>query len=213
MKKVLCVLLTALLLLSATACSAPENNGTVSKPGSATTPTQQTAVMEPTQGTQNNEEALTKMQFPKMAMYCMVPEKCTRKTNGKIVCTTDDQDYIATIFNGDKGSFTGDMSDILTASADKYAGDVNKYLSTNIDGAELKAQTTENVTVSGYEAVRFSGQIKNIKEDNYKIYGYSMIIDERPVMFLGILASEGQVDTELNGMKALIDQMAGSIFE
>lgn len=146
-------------------------------------------------------------------MYCMVPKKCTRKTNGRIVCTSDNKAYIATIYNGDKGSFTGNLANILEASAEKYAGDVNKYLSTNIEAEVLKAQTTENVTVSGYEAVKFSGQIKNIENGDYKIYGYSMIIEERPVMFLGILVSEDQADADLNAMKALIDQMAGSIFQ
>lgn len=168
---------------------------------------------DPTQETQNKEEGkLEKFKFSQISVYCMVPEQCTRKTNGSIASTTNNKAYLATIFTGEKGS-AGNLTEILTVSANKYANDVNKYLSTNIDGAELKAQTTEKVTVSGYEAVRFSGQIKNIEDGNYQIYGYSMIIDERPVMFLGILASEDQMDTELNGMKALIDQMAGSIFE
>lgn len=209
MKKVLCVSITLLLLLSATACGLSNDNGNQVQPDTS----HQTEVTEPSQSASNKEETLEKMQFPKMAMYCMVPKKYIPKTNGKIVCTSDNKAYIATIYNGDKGSFTGDLADILEASAEKYAGDVNKYLSTNIDGSELKAQTTERVTVSGYEAVKFSGQIKNIKDGKYQIYGYSMIIEERPVIFLGILVSEDQAVADLNSMKALIDQMAGSIFK
>ena len=208
MKKVLCVLLAALLLLSAAACSTPKNNGSSSTPDNITAPSQS----DPTQESQIKEEKLEKFKFSQISVYCMVPENCARKTNGSIASTTDNKAYLATIFTGEKGS-AGSLADILTVSADKYASDVNKYLSTNIDGAELKAQTTENVTVSGYEAVKFFGQIKNIEDGTYQIYGYSMMIKERPVMFLGILVSEDQSDADLTAMKAFVDQMAGSIFE
>lgn len=212
MKKGLCTLIVILLLLSLTACGKPDDNGTTPKPEDTTGTTMQPGATEPSQSTQDKEEKLEKFKFSQISVYCMVPEDCTRKTNGSIASTTDNKAYLATIFTGEKGS-AGDLADILVASSEKYASDVNKYLSTNIEAEVLKAQTTENVTVSGYEAVKFSGQIKNIENGDYKIYGYSMIIEERPVMFLGILVSEDQADADLNAMEAFIDQMAGSIFQ
>lgn len=212
MKKVLCVLLAALLLLSAAACSTSESNGSASMPDNITTPGQQTVITAPTQESEIKEEKLEKFKFSQISVYCMVPENCARKTNGSIASTTDNKAYLATIFTGEKGS-AGSLADILTVSADKYASDVNKYLSTNINGAELKAQTAENVTVSGYDAVKFSGQIKNIENGNYQIYGYSMIIEDRPIMFVGILCSDDQAKEDLDDMKDLIDLMAGSIYK
>ena len=147
-----------------------------------------------------------------MSRFCSVPESCVRKANRSVVSTTDSKAYLLTIFVGNKGDHNGNLEDILGAATETYERDVNKYLHSPIHG-ELKAETTEKVTVSGYEAVKFIGSTINMTNDANKIYGYSMVIDEQPVMLLGILVSEEQKDADLKTMQALIDQMAGSITE
>jgi hypothetical protein len=158
------------------------------------------------------EEKLDKMQFPRMTKVFSVPESCIRRANRTIVATTDNKAYLLTVFVGDKGDHSGKPEDILTASTETYERDIIKYLHSDIKG-ELKADTTERVTVSGYEAVKFTGSTINITNDANKIYGYTMIIDNRPAMFMGILVSEEQGDEDLNAMKKLVDLMVNTIQE
>ena len=167
------------------------------------------------EGNNNNippEEKLDKMQFPRMTKFFSVPESCIRRANRSVVATTDNKAYLLTVFVGNKGDHSGNLEDIITEVTETYERDVNKYLHSDIKG-ELKADTTEGVTVSGYDAVKFTGSTINITNDANKIYGYSMIIDNSPVMFMGILVSEEQGDEDLNAMKKLVDLMVNTIQE
>lgn len=216
MKKILCMVLAALLLLSLCACGGEEKP----RDPAATTTASGTEDKKPEKETEKtsvetdkDEEELQEIMFPLVEMYCEVPEEYSRKTNGSIAVTVGRDEFIATIFNGASGAYTGELEGILDFSAEMYANDVNKYLAPNIEAGELKAGTTEKVTVSGYDAVKFSGTVKNIGDGTYEIYGYSMIIEDRPVMFVGILCSEDQAKADLEEMQALVDLMAGSIYK
>ena len=163
--------------------------------------------------TTSKDEELMDFMFPLIKMYCKVPGRYRILTNGRIAAVGGNDEYIATIWNGDKGSYNGNLEDILTYATVEYKEDVDKYLSPNIETENIKINTTEKVVVSGYDAAKFIGSFANIEGWSYQIYGYSMIIDERPTMFLGILRSEEQAHEDLEEMKDLVDLMVSTIYK
>lgn len=215
MKKWLCTIMAALLLLSMTACGGPSTTpeSTGDTQSSAVIP-ENTTKQESTENNNsvsNTQETLVKFRLPAVSAYCMAPKSCGRKVNEKVAVAQSNKNYIASVYCGDADSFNGQLEEMLTACAGEYTSGMNKYLYPSIKKENLKAETTEKVTISGFEAVKFTGEITNGLSGVYKIYGYSTVIDERPVMFIGFLVSEEQGDADLQAMQALVDQMAGSI--
>ena len=155
---------------------------------------------------------LQKFMFPLMEVYCNVPEEYERDTNRGVAVAIKNVDYIATIYNGSENVYSGELEGILDFVAKDYLFDSNIYLYKEIEEEELKASSFESVTVSGYDAVKFRGPVKNVGGSTYEIYGYAMIIEDTPVVFMGILCSEEQAKEELKEMQDLVDLMAGSIY-
>lgn len=214
MKKWIALLLVLLMAVSLAACSSQDTPDNPSLPDGTTAGNQPpknttAATQQPTQ----NKEKLKDFMFPLAKIYCKVPETFGSKSEGKVVVATGKDEYIATICNASKGSYTGGLEGILPFLAKSYADDTSPFLEPNIKEESLKVSTTEKVTVSGYEALKFSGPVTNTSGGTYQIYGYTMIIDEMPVMFLGVLRSEDQADKDLKAMQELVDLMAGSIFK
>ena len=213
MKKVLCVLLTVLMLLSMAACSKEEPQDTANVPVTSEDTQPQKESTEATEETKKEEESLQEFMFPLMPMCCKVPEEYERETNRSVALAIKNDSFFATIYNGEQGSYSGELEGILQFVAEGYLFDTNIYLYMEIEEEELKASQVEAVTVSGYDAVKFGGPVKNIGNTFYEIYGYAMIIDNTPVVFMGILCSEDQAQADLEEMQELVDLMAGSIYK
>lgn len=213
MKKLLCVLLAALMLCTMAACGnqqAPEQTDPITTTGNQ-------SVEESTEASVATEEsqmeALEEMRFPGADVYCKIPKESGTKYEGRVAIVTGYDEYIATVCCQKSSDFSGEEEDVISYLAETYVTFVRKFLSPNIEAGALKASATEKVSVSGYDAVKFSGPVANTDGGTYQIYGYSMIIDEMPVMFLGVLRSEDQAQADLAAMQALVDQMAGSIYK
>lgn len=216
MKKLLCALLAVLLLCSLCACGGETPKATEptekNNPGTNATQSQQQNT-EATNPTEKTEVTLDSFRFPRTEVYCKLPDTYGRLTNGTVAATTGSDEFMATICVGDAGAYTADTAGIFNFMAKKYTNDVNKYLSPDAKEDGWNISSTKGTKVSGYDATQLSGTVSNTDGGTYQIYGYSVIVDEMPVMFVGILNSKDQAQKDLNEMKALVDQMAGSIYK
>ena len=214
MKKVFSILFAGLLLLSMCACGNGEKSKNDHSDASvSTTGAAQTEKEEITNTEAASTEEYGKFQLPRMELYCNVPMESGSSTNKRVGVVTGYDAYIGTVFCGGAGEYTGDLEGILAYVAEDYVNDTASFLMADLDPAELKAENTQKVTVSGYDAVKFSSSVLNKSGNEYGIYGYAMIIEDRPVMFVGVLRSEDQAAADLAEMKDLIDLMAGSIYK
>ena len=213
MKKVLCVLLTVLMLLSMVACGKTPADPvkTTVEPTETTQKNQETT--EQTEPNNDEEMQMQQFMFPLVKVYCNVPEEYERVSRGCVALAIKNDAFVASVHNGDIGAYSGELEGILEFVAEDYLFETNIFLYKEIAAEELKASTVEAVTVSGYDAVKFGGPVKNIGNTFYEIYGYAMIIEDRPVVFMGILCSEDQAQADLEEMQELVDLMAGSIYK
>lgn len=215
MKKVLCVLLAAMMLLTMAACGAkPEaTDPTKAQTGAteATKPHKETT--EATEATEKEADSYQKFMFPLMEVFCKVPEEFGRTTNGNIAVATGCDEYILTICNGFPGDYSGDLEGMLSHFAVDFESYTAVFLLADLNAEELKNVSCEKTTASGYDAVKFGSTVKNKSDKNYEIYGYAMIIDNAPVVFMGVLCSDDQAKADLEEMQDLIDLMAGSIYK
>ena len=213
MKKVLCVLLAVLMLLSMAACSKEEPQDTANVPVTSEDTQPQKETTEATEETKKEEESLQEFMFPLMPVFCKVSEQFVRLTNGMVAIASGSDEYVLSIYNGFEGDYTGELEGLLAGVADFFVTDLNKYLSPNMDENTLKEITGAKTSISGYDAVKFDAPVKNKSDETYEIYGYAMIIDNTPVVFMGIHCSEDQAQADLEEMQELVDLMAGSIYK
>ena len=214
MKKILCALLAVLLLCSLCACgkAAPKETEPADKKNESTVNTQpmqeNTKVTEPSKGV-----SYIDFQLPRTLMYCKVPEDCSMRSNAAVAICQNTTEYMGTVFCGDENAYTGELEGILAFLSENYVYGVNKFLVSKLNKENLVAKNTQRITVSGCDAVKFSGPITNNDGGTSEVYGYVMILETRPVVFLGIVDDKKQEQKDIDAMKALVDQMAGSIYK
>ena len=211
MKKVLCVLLAVVMLLSMVACSKEEPKDTANAPVTSEDTQPQKETTEATEETQKEE--YQKFQLPRMEMYCNTPIESGATTNKRVAVVTGYEAYIGTVFCGGTDEYSGELEGILAYASDDYVNDVAYFLYSDLDAETLKAVSSERTSVSGYDAVKFAESVRTTSDKYYEIYGYAMIIEDRPVVFMGILCSEDQAQADLEEMQELVDLMAGSIYK
>ena len=129
MKKVLCVLLTVLMLLSMAACSKEEPQDTANVPVTSEDTQPQKETTEATEETKKEEESLQEFMFPLMPVYCKVPEEFGYLSNGMVAVASGCDEYVLSIYNGFEGDYTGELEGLLAFVADIFVADLNKYLS------------------------------------------------------------------------------------
>lgn len=215
MKKVMCLVLALALLCSLCACGKKEteepqkeNIATAEKQPEKETEKATEAATAPAE-----EENLNEFKLPLAEIYCKVSDDYDRLTNGCVAVASGQDELIASICCGDEGSYAGSAKDIFESLVSDYTDDVNKYLYPEVEEGAWDLSVTEGATISGYEAAKISGTVTNLAGGTYQVYGYSAIIEDRPVIFLGILCSDDQAQADMDTMTALVEQMAGSIYK
>lgn len=215
MKKVMCLVLALALLCSLCACGKKEteepqkdSNVTAEKQPEKETEKATEVATEPAEEEETNE-----FMFPLVEIYCKTPAEYGSLDNGSVAVTTGRDEFIVSICNGDEGSYSGDIAGVFEHMLVEYTIDVNKYLSPDADDQAWDLTATDGASISGYEATKLTGTVGNTEGGTYQVYGYSAIIEDRPVIFLGILCSEDQAQADMDTMTALVEQMAGSIYK
>lgn len=82
-------------------------------------------------------------------------------------------------------------------------------------GEDIVVTSSEQVTMAGYDSIKYTGTIVNSPTDddtwNCYVYGYTFIIDDAPYAVIGIVTTREQEQSMIDEMIAEVDEIAASI--
>lgn len=109
-----------------------------------------------------------------------------------------------------KDSYEGDLDGVLPLLMEKFENSVRGYMCGTIKGNELKLDSSEKVTVAGFESIRFRGKVYNNIVDCF-IYGYTFLVNDQPCMIVGIVSSDSQEQDLIDTVVQDVDAMAKTL--
>lgn len=214
MKKLICLLLALLILISLVACGGdtpdtdedPKQTVGDEKPDKNTEPSN-----DETQQTDPTETEPTDISLRIYGeIYVSYPSDWTVKKDAPSVFFVQNSDCLVNLLCRRASSFDGELEDIVAFMSQTFADDSSKYCSGSIYGSEIETTSMERSTVAGYDCVKFEGTIKNGDWDCH-VYGYGLIVEDRVMMITGLVSAKAQDAGMIAEIDALTDSIAASI--
>lgn len=212
MKKWICLLMALVLMVGTTACGSkatettdtPKNDATASD-NSTTTVTQ--GMVDSTTVAQTVGKTL---RVPSKDIYFTCPEGWSsgKETHTTVLLETDEC-LVAVCYNWST-PYNGDLVGIIDFFGTDVMSDVASYSKGNLWTSKVNATSTENTTVAGLNAVKFTGTAPN-NDWNCHVYGYTMMVNDLPMMVMGLVSTKAQDPAMISEVDALTDQVAASI--
>ena len=218
MKRILALLLAAIMVFTLVACAdQPEEKGTNPPTSQQTNGTEPTNQTDPTQG---NEDPADKYEgyaeIGGKGIY--VNFKSDRRDNVKsssIVFHGEATNLVALSY--DKGSdFAGTPADALTLINDgRMFWDIVMYSDADFHDYDktylIDIKTTENVKINDYDMQKFTGSVVSTDNRTCYVYGYAFVIEGTPCVLAGFVLSEGQEQSLINAINVEVDTMVKTV--
>lgn len=218
MKRILALLLAAIMVFALVACAdQPEEKGTnppTSQQINGTEPTNQT---DPTQG---SEEPADKYEgYDKISGKSIyVNYKNGRRDDDKsssVVFHGTAVDLVALAYDDGEG-FSGTPADALALINDgRMLRDIVMYSDADFHDYEtaylIDVKTTENVKINDYDMQKFTGSVMSTDERNCYVYGYAFVIEGTPCVLAGFVLSEDQEQSLINAINIEVDTMVKTV--
>lgn len=78
-------------------------------------------------------------------------------------------------------------------------------------GCEIEMLESENVTVNGFEGIRFTGKVPNKSGWDCHVYGYLFLIDNIPCGVVGLVSAEAQDPAMIQQINAEVETVVATI--
>lgn len=218
MKRILALLLAAIMVFALVACAdQPEEKGTNPPTSQQTNGTEPTNQTDPTQGSEEHGD--------KYEDYAIISGKSiyVNYKNGR----RDNVKSSSVVFHGeatnlvalsyDKGSdFAGTPADALTLINDgRMFWDIVMYSDADFHDYDttylIDVKTTENVKVNDYDMQKFTGSVMSTDDRNCYVYGYAFVIEGTPCVLAGFVLSEDQEQSLINAINVEVDTMVKTV--
>ena len=211
MKKVICLLLALVMVLSLAACGkqpADQQPEETSKtPEKETT---QTATTEATSAPEETEAAGIVLQVPSKEIYFNCPDgwSYSKETYSTVLMETN-ASLVAVCYNW-VIPYEGDLEGIVAFFSDGVMRDVSPYSQGYLGAASITTTSAEKTKLGNQECVRFIGTVPNT-EWNCHVYGYVFVVNDIPMMVMGLVSTQAQDAQMISDINALTDQIAATV--
>lgn len=108
------------------------------------------------------------------------------------------------------GEYSGELNGTIDHLLVRFLRDVSSDIPGNVEDKPLENATIESMTINGFDGLRFKGTVFNDVRD-YNVYGYSFLINETPVMAVGLVFSDDQEQELIDMMVEEVDTIASSV--
>lgn len=214
MKKIVCLVLAVLMLVSLAACNRPAVGTESTK-----NPQKETQAPKPTETEPEATEAKPTEDQKKGTdlkiygdIYVVYPEPWRTEENSRTNIFYQDETCLVGITSKKGSSFEGELEDIIPYLSEAFANDVSSYSKGLLAGQEIETASVERGTVAGFDCVKFTGKINNNDNWDCHVYGYAMIVEDRVLMITGLVSTEAQDAGMIAEINALTDQIAESVY-
>ena len=214
MKKIVCLVLAVLMLVSLAACNRPavgtENTKNPQKETQAPKPTETEPEATEAKPTEDQKKGTDLKIYGDI--YVVYPEPWRTEENSRTNIFYQDETCLVGITSKKGSSFEGELEDIIPYLSEAFANDVSSYSKGLLAGQEIETASVERGTVAGFDCVKFTGKINNNDNWDCHVYGYAMIVEDRVLMITGLVSTEAQDAGMIAEINALTDQIAESVY-
>jgi hypothetical protein len=215
MKKVLCLLLAALLVCSMVACGkTPATNETTAPIVDVPDETEEQP-QETTEATvpQQTEPQTTSnvVQIPGKEIYFTYPEGWIVEEEIYTLALMEDDSALVGICYDYYTPFDGNLEGLIDYYAQPFLRDISSYSKGYLRDSNIEVLTTESSTIAGYDCVKFTAKARNNDEWDCHLYGYTFVIGDTTLMVTGLVSAQSQDDGMIKAIDKLTDEIAGSV--
>lgn len=214
MKKIVCIILAVLMVISLVACNGPASGTEGTKNPQKETQAPKPTETEPvgTDGKTTEPEKTEKKLKIIGDLYISHPAEYKSADLARTKMVIQSSACVVSIAYDKTSALEGDLEDAIALLSQAFANDSSSYCEGSISGNEIETTSTERGTVAGFDCVRFSGKIKNGGGWDCHVYGYTMIVEDRVLMITGLVSTQAQDAGMIAEIDALTDRIAASVY-
>ena len=210
MKKFLSIVVLVFLCVSLVACGQKQDNK--QDTGVSSDTTQQSSTNEPTNEPDTNEEdEYTNVATVPLKGIFVNGYKGMRlkKVTYANMFYVDNESMTALAYDR-TNPFNGTIEDVVGFLNDAFLKDINNNCEVTVEGCKIAIENSENVTINGFESIKFTG---NIPSDGVElhVYGYSFVINDIPCMVVGLVSDRDQNPELISSVNNHVDNMVKTI--
>lgn len=214
MKKLLALFIALIMLFCMVACSSTPDDEPITPNKDNVEDTEKKDQTDDAQ--ENNDEETPKQeedqvfQVPKREIYYSIPSEMTIYQNSRYHIFSSNSDYFVGICYEKYKDYDGAIEDIVSKYALFFLTDVGTSCQGAINKNSLEVIDGENVKIAGLDAYKFTATVENSNWDCYA-YGYTYVVDNVPLMVIGLVHSHEQADQMIKDVTKYTDQIAASV--
>ena len=214
MKKVICILLVLVMVLSLAACGKQPVD---QQPEGTKEPA-------PVQGNDNQETEATKEQTPPVVeqenteirvpgekIYFYAPSGWEVEKENLSTVIKQSKDCLVSICYNWPMSYEFDLVEMISRLGYNFTADADSEGQGYIVNSTIEATSTEKSTIAGYDCVVFTGVVSNDGNWNCHVYGYTFVVNNVELMVVCIVSTQAQDAQMIADINALTDQIAASV--
>lgn len=214
MKKVICILLALVMVLSLAACGKqpadkqPEDTKEpASVQGNDNKETEATQEQIPTE----IEDENTEIRVPGEKIYFYAPSGWEVEKQNLSTVVKQGKDCLVSICYDWPMSYEFDLEEMISRLGYNFTADADSEGQGYIVNSTIEVTSTEKTTVAGYDCVVFTGVVSNDGNWNCHVYGYTFVVNNVELMVVGIVSAQAQDAQMIADINALTDQIAASV--
>lgn len=215
MKKVLCMILAALLVLSMAACNmipakdpkpTDENPISVDPTNKQETPKDTTPVTTAPQ----EPDGLT-WETPVGDIAVNYPDGWIAVEAGTALLVLQTKECMVAVVYNSADDVGGNLEKVVDVSSRFFLNEAASYCEGRVRDEIVKVTSTEPCTMAGFDSLRFNGTVNSAGEYDCHAYGYTFVINDVNLMVIGLVTAKAQDQQMIADIDALTDQIAASV--